>query len=215
MRRGALVIGYRLAFAALSIVAMVTQFVYLLTHRGSPLNFFSFFTIESNIFAAAMLIYGALRRPEPSYEYDMLRGAATTYMTITGVVYVALLSNLPPGVDSTIGWVNWVLHRIMPVVLFLDWVLVPPAHELRFRKALWWAVFPLVYAGYSLIRGAVVHWYPYPFLNVDSHGYARVTVTCLAVAVGALAFIWVVVWLGNMMRPESRLAAGSRRPSAG
>jgi hypothetical protein len=209
MRSRVVVATYRLLFAALAIAAIGTQFAHLLRVHGSPVNFFSFFTIESNIFAAAVLIYGAPHRPEPTTErHDLLRGAATTYMTVTGVVYALLLSDLAPGTDSTISWVNWVLHRIFPIVTFADWLIVPPTHRLSVKRALVWAVFPFVYAVYALTRGAIVHWYPYPFLNVDEHGLGRVLLTCLGIAVGAFVFIWAIVALGNLMRRDPHVRPG-------
>ena len=89
----------RLAFGLLTIVAIVAQYA----HRENPsafytTNFFSFFTNESNLFAAGLLLYGAYRglrwgEQASSSAYDLLRGAAVIYMTITGVVFVLLLSS--------------------------------------------------------------------------------------------------------------------------
>ena len=46
---------------------------------GSPhvVNFFSFFTIQSNVFAAAVLLAGALFTPAAPRTWDLVRGAAT------------------------------------------------------------------------------------------------------------------------------------------
>jgi hypothetical protein len=71
-------------------------------------------------------------------------------------------------------WVNIVLHYVMPVVLVVDW-LVQPGPALTDRRS--WIlgqVFPLGYLSYVLTRGEIVHWYPYPFLNPRTDGYASV-----------------------------------------
>ena len=34
--------------------------------------------------------------------------------------------------------------------------------------------FPFAWVCYTLIRGAIWKWYPYPFIDVAAHGYARV-----------------------------------------
>ena len=39
---------------------------------------------------------------------------------------------------------------------------------------MYWTLFPLIYLIYSLIRGAIVQWYPYPFLNAAKYGYEQV-----------------------------------------
>jgi hypothetical protein len=36
---------------------------------------------------------------------------------------------------------------------------------------------------FTLVRGAAIDWYPYPFVDVVAHGYARVAINCLVVAV--------------------------------
>jgi hypothetical protein len=191
------VVGYRLGFAAATIAAMVTQFV----AGVDVVNFFSFFTIESNLLAVIVFVVGALGRRVS----DGVRGATVTYMSITGVVYATLLSDQPAGADSTIRWVNLVVHTIMPIVVFLDWLLVPPARRMRFGRALVWLLYPIAYGTYSLIRGAIVHWYPYPFINADLHTAGRIALNCVGIVVGATAFIWVIVVVGNLMRPDRHI----------
>ena len=45
------------------------------------------------------------------------------------------------------------------------------------------AIYPLAWLAFTLVRGAVIDWYPYPFVDVVAHGYARVAINCLVVAV--------------------------------
>jgi len=78
----------RLAFVGLAIVAIVAQLLDLAI-RGvlNPVNFFSYFTIQSNLIAIAALALPALAvLTGRSTRFDMLRGAAVVYMTVTGVV---------------------------------------------------------------------------------------------------------------------------------
>jgi hypothetical protein len=212
MARRVIIMSYRWILAALVIAAIVVQLMHTLhaTPAGSAANFFSFFTIESNLIAAAVFVIGAVPGRLPNARwYDHVRGAAATYMSVTGAVYATLLSDLPAAVDSTIPWVNEVLHYLMPLAVFLDWVFVPPRRRIKFTHALLWAVYPLAYAAYSLIRGAVAHWYPYPFLNVDMHGYGGVMLNVLGIAIGALLAISAIVWLGNAMQSGRRVPDGS------
>jgi hypothetical protein len=41
----------------------------------------------------------------------------------------------------------------------------------------------VVWVGYTLIRGAITGWYPYPFVDVTAHGYLYVAFSCAAIAV--------------------------------
>lgn len=205
MRQPGWVRGYRVAFAILTFATVAYQFAER-AGKGdfSPANFFSFFTIQSNLFAAAILLVAGLRADqggEDSPTWDLVRGAATVYMATTGVVYGLLLSGYTDALQTPVPWVNNVLHRVMPLVLVLDWLLLPPAHRIPFRRALLWVVYPLAYLAYTLIRGPRVDWYPYPFLNpANVGGYAGVAVYGVAIALGFLLFTWAIVALGRRVR---------------
>ena len=158
-------------------------------------NYFSYFTNLSNLFAAGVLLAAALRGDRPrSTAFELMRGAAVMYMLTTGIVYAVLLS----GGSASLPWVNTIVHRVMPVVVALDWVIDPPRVRLELRETLRWLSFPLLYIVYTLVRGAVVNWYPYFF--VDPHeagGYLRVAASCLAIGAGMIALIVAIMWVGN------------------
>lgn len=204
MSKQSIVVGYRLAFAVLGIVAMTVQLVDVWNSPGNPGNFFSFFTIESNMLAAAVLLFGAAQ-PDVhgrSQTIDLVRGAAVLYMTVTFVVYGVLLSGYQKELQTTIPWVDTVVHRILPIVVFLDWIVVPPSMRLTWRRvAPFWLLGPFAYLVYSLIRGPIVDWYPYPFLNPDKVG-GYPGVAAYAVGIGTLAALgtWLIVWIGQRVR---------------
>jgi hypothetical protein len=175
----------------------------------SDADYFSYFTVLSNLFAVAMLLYGALRPAhERSETVELLRGAAVVYILTTGIVYLLLLSGRAPAYP----WVNAILHYLMPVAVTLDWLLDPPRVHLNpSRTVILWMAFPLLYVLYTLARGAIVGWYPYFF--VDPHrggGYLLVTGDCVAVGLGILALIAATTWAGNRRRDA---LAQLRRPA--
>ena len=43
-------------------------------------------------------------------------------------------------------------------------------------------LWPLLWGGFTLVRGSVTGWWPYPFLDVDTHGWGRVLLTLAGVA---------------------------------
>ncbi len=196
---------YRIAFALLTTVAIVYQFsVRAALGDFDPVNFFSFFTIQSNIFAVVVFVLAALR-PDPDEEasptWDLVRGAAVAYMTTTFVVYGLLLTGYNDALQTSVPWVNNVLHRIFPLVLLIDWVLRPPRHLLTFRRALIWMVFPLAYLAYSLLRGPLVGWYPYPFLDPrNAGGYPLVVLYGVGIALGFFLFVALIVVIGRRVR---------------
>jgi hypothetical protein len=204
MRQQSWVRAYRLGFALLTFVTIAYQ-LYNSTTRGNfnPVNFFSFFTIESNILAATLFLLGGRLsdREEGSRGWDLLRGAAVAYMTTTFVVYGLLLTGYNDALQTPLPWVNNVLHRIFPLVVFADWLIRPPRTLLTFRDALIWMGFPLLYLFYSLVRGPLVGWYPYPFLNPERvGGYGVVALYAVAIALGFFLFVALIVTIGRRVR---------------
>ncbi len=169
-------------------------------------DYFSYFTVLSNLGAAGWRPPGARcggRAPPPATE--LLRAAAVAYILTTGIVYVLLLSGRAPAYP----WVNAILHYAMPIAVTLDWLIDPPFERLEAaRTVVLLMIFPLLYIVYTLIRGAVVDWYPYFFVNPHrSGGYLLVAGDCLAVGAGIAGLILATAWAGNRRSP-TRAATG-------
>ncbi|MGV9669049.1 Pr6Pr family membrane protein [Gordonia sp. NPDC003504] len=160
-------------------------------------NYFSYFTVLSNVAAVAVLAVGALAAPD-SPAWQWIRGAVTTCMAITGIVYALLLSNIDVNVNTE--WINDVLHRLLPVLLLLDWAVIRPR---RLPGHSWWTwlLIPLVYGVYTLTRGPFVDWYPYPFIDPRSQGYLSMTLSIVIVFVGMAGLSFAVFWLGTWRSP--------------
>ncbi len=185
----------RIFFAVLGIVALL--WIPLRADQGSGFSlgdYLGYFTIESNIVGAVVLLIGGVLDPH-SARWQVLRGAATLYLLITGVVYAVLLA----GIDVMLAdrWINHSLHRVLPIVLVADWILVPARLRITAGLIGGWLIFPVVYRGYSLIRGKRVNWYPYPFLDPRVQGYPSllIGVAILAVVIALMAI--GVAWLGS------------------
>ncbi len=181
----------RLVLAGLTLVAVGAVLAHVLDQRAPVSNFVSYFTIQSNVLAAGVLGFvgtTVLRGRDPD-ELASLRGAATLYMTVTGIVYVLLLRGVD--VQTPEPW-NSVLHYLMPVVMLLDWLAFPPRRVPAYRRALWWLAYPVAYLLYSLVRGAVVDWYPYPFLD-PADGYPGVLVVSAAMLLVAAGLVWALL----------------------
>lgn len=199
----------RPAFAALALTALGVQFFSRSTESAfKALNFVSFFTVQSNLIAVAALTAAAL-----GHRHDLLRGAAVLYLAITGLVFALLLSGLQEDLQLTIPWVDTVLHRVMPIVVVVDWLLDPPERRLGVREALTWLAFPVAWTTYTLVRGAVTGWYPYPFIDPGLHGAGRVAVNCAVILVGFVAVAALVVVVGDVRRRQRSSAIRSPGPN--
>ena len=189
----------RFAFGLLAIAAIVVQIQSLMAADAfRPGRFFAYFTIQSNLLGAAVLIEAVLRRGQVTPLLDGFRGAATVYLIVTFFVVLALLSEVD--VQLAVPWVDLVLHKVMPVVLVLDWIQYPPHARIEVSRAIFWLVFPLLWLVFTLLRGAISGWYPYPFLDPAVSGYVGVILSCIAVTAGLVVVGFLVFMTGNVMR---------------
>lgn len=209
MGRRVMLAGFRLVFGGLTFVAIGVQLVTLANEgRLDLVNYFSYFTILSNLIGATLLLVGAVRwRSARSDRIDLLRGGAVVYLTVTFIVFALLLADTD--VDLAIPWVNSVLHEIIPIVVLIDWLIDPPTARVTNRQGLLWLSFPAAWIGYVLIRGAIVDRYPYPFLDPANGGYGTVAIYCVAILVLMVAMCTAVVAVGSWARARHDLAAAA------
>jgi len=203
-------VAYRVIFAAAALFAIGYQFFDGRANNPgfSPGNFWSFFTIQSNLIAAFVLLLAVWKADDlrRSTTFDLIRGAAVVYLSTTGVVYGLLLSGYQEALQTTLPWVDTLLHRIMPIVMVADWLIDPPHRHIALRDAVWWLLFPFAYMVYSLIRGPIVDWYPYPFLDPNNAGgYGAVALYGVGIAITVGVFAWLVVLLSRRA-PDTAMA---------
>ena len=187
---------YRAVFACVGWFALILQ--YVLTLTGNPhmdageltLNFFSYFTILSNVLVALALtapVVAQNSRPGRWFAGEGVRAAMAMYIVVVGVVYHFLLAPTwnPQGL-ALLG--NSLLHYVMPAAFVLDWLLFAPKGRLNWKDPARWLIFPLIYGGWTLIHGALSGWWPYPFVDVGDLGLGRVLLNF----VGLLIFFLIV-----------------------
>jgi hypothetical protein len=172
-------------FAFLGFSALVTEIATLVARgRFRPGDFFSYFTVESNTLSVISLVLSAfaMAAGRTSRVLDYFRGAVTLCMTTTILIFIVLLSGYPASELTAVPWDNAVLHYIMPIVIILDWAVASRIKALAVSRALPWLGLPLLYLVYSLVRGPIADWYPYPFMDPSVHGYLGVAITSVIIA---------------------------------
>lgn len=202
-----LFIALRIAGALAVVAAIVGQLIVSLQFwtatevrdlATSITNFFSFFTIQSNVatavafaIGAVLLLRGGADAVDPRW-YGVLRACVTTYMVTTGVVYNLLLRGVELPQGSTLGWSNEVLHVVVPILALVDWLFAPGRRRLGWGTVGVIVLYPIVWIVYTLIRGPFIFndltgalgWYPYPFLNpLGEGGYGTVALWSALIAV--------------------------------
>ena len=192
--RNTFLISYKLFFALLGFSSIIIEMAVTM-ERGTfkAENFFSYFTIETNILVVVMLLMSAVAiAAGKNGKLDLFRSATTVYILVVGIGFSALLSGLEGVKLTAVPWDNVVLHYIIPVAVFADFMTDRPRRKLPFKKALLWLLFPIIYATYALVRGGLTGWYPYPFLNPDVSGAASVVTTIIGFFALGFALVWGV-----------------------
>lgn len=160
--------------AVIAILSLLLQFALLL--RAAPdgvamatLRFFSFFTILSNLLVAIACV-AAARGAAGFPTHPRMLGAIALYIGVTGLVYVLVLRHLwqPQGWQ---WWADTGLHYATPLAYLAWWVGGTPHGHLQWRDVAWWLLFPLGYLAWTVVRGAWLGEYPYPFIDAGALGH--------------------------------------------
>jgi hypothetical protein len=185
--------------------AIIAQLYLMILNRVTSLpeaviRFFSFFTILSNILLASYAsILFIKRQPESSFfQRSTNITAITVYMAIVGLIYNLILRQIwkPQGMQRL---VDELLHLILPVLSILYWLLFVSKKELKWNNMWGWLLYPLVYIIYTLIRGAIWGFYPYPFVDVNVNGYKTVLINSLGITVLFIFFSLLFIGIGRKM----------------
>jgi hypothetical protein len=190
--------------AATATVALVLQLVLVwqghsvLDETDPPdlgerlVRFVGYFTILSNTLVAWATATLALGRDRDTTWWRILRLDGLIGITVTFVVVQVLLRGLVE-LDGADLLADNLLHVVVPLLAVGGWLVFGPRRRVRRSDLLPALAFPVAWLVYTLVRGAVVDWYPYPFLDAGELGYAAVAATCLAIAVlfvGLAAVAW-------------------------
>lgn len=160
----------RLVAAASGILALVLHLVYSLGSGGAAVpNFFSYFTMQSAMAAVIIWTVGgvlALASPVDPRWLVSARLLATTYQLVSGSVYTVIVAEaVAQGIAIQVPVSSQVLHYWMPAYALLDWLVSSGRPRVSWNVLGIVLVFPLAWGAFTMIRGALVGWYPYFFLD--------------------------------------------------
>ena len=174
-------------------------------------EFFSYFTIQSNILVAITTGMLAVNPERSGLLWRVLRLASLFGITVTLVIYHVVLARLA-NFEGLAAATNVGLHYVAPILAIVGWFLFGPRPRFTARTLLWAACWPAAYLVYTLVHGAFSGFYPYPFVNVDKRGLGHVLVTAVGLVAVLLAIGAVYVLLDKVLAPKSSRSRSSLSP---
>lgn len=192
-----------LIFAVIGWFALIAQFILILENRVTPIaetiiRFFSFFTILTNLLVATYftcIVF--IKNQEPTLiRKPGILTAITIYIFIVGIIYQVALRHVwqPEGLQRV---VDELLHSIIPILVVVFWAMYEKTKSVSYSQLFNWAIYPILYLIYILIRGSFSDFYPYPFVDVTKLGMATVLTNSLVILIIFAVISALFVFIGK------------------
>ncbi|MFL6158976.1 MAG: Pr6Pr family membrane protein [Marmoricola sp.] len=199
------------AFAVVFQLVLVLEGHHVLDEHNRPdagtrlVRFCSYLTVWGNVLVAGSALALACSRLPQSRLARALRLDAVVLIAVVGVVHFLFLRPLLDLHGS--DWVaDKLLHMVVPVLGVLGWLFFGPRARSAWADLPLFLVIPVGWLVYTLVRGEIVEWYPYPFIDVNEHGYGVVLLNCLGVGALMTGFFCGAVWLDGRVSRSRRAA---------
>jgi len=157
---------------------------------------FAYFTILTNLLVA--VVFTALAVERTRLRASWIVAGTMLSILLVGIIYALLLhGTMELSGGSAVA--NVLNHMATPVLVPLFWIIFTRKGELRWSHPLVWAIYPLAYLAYSLIRGGQTGKYPYPFLDPGLVGWRQTMLSNLAIAGAFLICSYTLVALDHRL----------------
>lgn len=202
---------FEILMASYCWAALVVQYLLILTPEKleqpglvmHSVNFFLFMTVISNILVAITMTAIVLpkgNRLTLFFKQPQTQSAVLVYITIVFAGYHFLLADLfhHQGLNY---WADMSLHYFIPLLYAVYWLFLCSKTELHFRMIGRWLIFPSVYLVFSMLRGTIDGYYPYPFLNYEKVGASVFVVSVGFLVLGYVLCSALVIFVNGFRRP--------------
>jgi len=162
---------------AVKLAAIFTYDGYLIWEYPALLsgwNNLAFFTYTTNIMVDAWLLLMAvsvffkLSRMKVFLAKVSVQGFLTAMIIVVGFLYCGILFWFDELYSWGLWWGNYITfwhHIITPAFMLLFFFHPADKAKLSLKNLALWLAYPAAYLAFTMIRGGIIHWYPYPFLN--------------------------------------------------
>jgi hypothetical protein len=170
-------------------------------------NLFTFFTILSNILVAVVCVALVLGRRD-SRLFAVAWLDALLAITVTGIVYNTVLAGLYD-LRGAEYLADRLFHTVSPLLFVIGWLLFGPRGLVGVRVVGPALLYPLAWLAFTMVRGALIGWYPYPFVDVTVLGYGWVAVNSVLITLLFLALAAVAFGVDRIATRSARAAAAA------
>lgn len=194
----------RLSAAAVCLVALIHRLSWgLASNTIASQNFFAYLTNQSNI--AFVVLLGtagviALRRARDPRWLTVSLALVLTWTITAGLVFAILVWQAGVrGIRIDVPWSDQVLHFWLPAVTVAAWVLAPGHRAVPWRVVPVALAYPVIWGVATMIRGPLIGWYPYYFLDPRQVSGPLEFVVSSAIALGTFAAVATALVLISRM----------------
>ena len=191
------------------IIAAITWLAIILQSLASKnmANTFSYFTVLTNLLIAISLSITILL-PETKisqfFTKAVVQSSLTSYIIIVCIIYnFAIRSSWIEPVPKVIY--NNILHVLTPILYLLRWIIYVPKGKLLWYDSIKSLVYPFTYLIYTLIRGELVNWYPYFFIDLRYISYLEASINILLVITLFILFGSLLISIDKIIHKKSLL----------
>ena len=169
-----------------------------------------YFTNLSNLIGG---IYALLALAAPRADLRGLRGMAVLALSVTAVVYHAVLAAVfGTYIPLTLGWWgNLLVHTVTPMLMVGEWLAFRKERPLRWYHPVIWLGFPVVYFAVTVLIAKLGILlpnsdtpYPYPFLDVWKLGWTVVLRNVVVMGAGFLVIGYLLVGLDTLRHKREK-----------
>lgn len=208
---------YRAVFLILCEAGIVLQYAFLANDGINSVRTLScYYTIISNIIC--FVYFGYLLLFKPKSEKPAVKGAVTMCIALTAIAYHLLLSGNTSSFTYTgnaIGFSNLLVHTVIPLMVFADYVLFTPKGSFKSFDPLIWTLIPIGYFVFIIIRAEISPLkfigfsetpsrYPYPFMDFDLLGTGKAVGTIVIIAIMYIALGYILYVIDRLLSKKRK-----------
>ena len=143
-------------------------------------NVLCYFTNQSNLIVGVVCLMLAVNIDRQSTRFVIAELTGLICVIVAGTVYYLMLASE----DSLTGIeipCNFIVHASVPIMFTIGWLVFIPHGNVTWRTVRYSLAFPVGWAIFAMIRGAIISYYPYPFMDVRDLGYPTALINMLVV----------------------------------